>query len=71
MSLRTSIRLIAIIVLAEGCARVKPHERRILASDVMDLDAAPREAAMQEHALEYREGSVGGNGGGGSGCGCN
>lgn len=53
-----------------GCASVKPHERALLAADLMDLDGEAREQAMQEHFLEYREGSAGGRGGGGSGCGC-
>lgn len=54
-----------------GCANVSPSQRRHLASDVMNLDDAALERTLQDHMLQYREGSVGGNGGGGSGCGCN
>ena len=58
-------------LLGAGCTTVQPHQRRLLATDVMDLDGDAREVSMEEHVLEYREGSVGGRGGGGSGCGCN
>ncbi len=56
---------------AAGCVNVAPSQRRYLAEEVMNLDYAARSRSLQEHMLQYREGSVGGNGGGGSGCGCN
>jgi len=58
-------------LLLASCARVKPHARKYLAADVMDLDAEGRELDLREHVLENREGSAGGRGGGGSACGCN
>lgn len=57
--------------LLAGCARVQPHERGRLARPDMQLAPDPDLAAGSEHALEYREGAVGGLGGGGGGCGCN
>lgn len=58
-------------LLMASCARVKPHARKYLASDVMDLDGEARELELRERVFEKREGSAGGRGGGGSACGCN
>lgn len=69
--MRSLVVLGCCALLLGACARVKPHERKELATDVMDLDGDAREVSMEEHVLQYREGSVGGRGGGGSGCGCN
>ena len=69
---RGSLALLASMELGSaGCVNVSPAQRRVLAEDVMDLDYAARSQALQQHMLQYREGSVGGDGGGGSGCGCN
>lgn len=65
----TVLALAAALVLA-SCARVRPHERRHLASDVMDLDADGAEIELREHYLQLREGSAGGRGRGSVGCGC-
>ena len=56
---------------ASGCAMVKPWERGVLANSAMIFGANAGEVALEQHCLQYREGSAGGFGGGGGGCGCN
>lgn len=63
--------LLALLGALVGCARVQPHERGRLAKPDMQLTPDPDLTAGPEHALEYREGAVGGFSGGGGGCGCN
>ncbi|CAM9388385.1 MULTISPECIES: DUF4266 domain-containing protein [Acinetobacter] len=50
---------------------VKPWERDILARPAMQLDAAPLDAAYDEHIYFSKEAASGGRGFGGGGCGCN
>lgn len=56
---------------ALGCAPVRPEQRAILADKIMRFGADARARAALEHALENREGSVGGGAVQGGGCGCN
>lgn len=58
-------------VLAAGCATVAPQQRAILADPTMQFDAESKHEAGLRHAIENREGSMGGNGVAGGGCGCN
>jgi hypothetical protein len=58
-------------VLATGCATVAPQQRAILADPTMQFDAESKHEAGLRHAIENREGSMGGNGVAGGGCGCN
>ena len=53
-----------------GCLTVQPWERGTLADPMMIFDENPIEQGIQEHALDYREGSAGGTGAQGGGCGC-
>jgi hypothetical protein len=69
--MRALVLALGSILLVASCAPVKPHARKYLAADVMDLDGEARELELQERVLERREGSTGGRGGGGSACGCN
>ena len=57
--------------LGAGCASVRPEQRAILADRIMQFGANARAEAAIEHALENREGSVGGGPVQGGGCGCN
>jgi hypothetical protein len=57
--------------LAAGCATVAPQERAILADPTMQFDAEARHEAALRHAIDNREGSMGGAGVSGGGCGCN
>ncbi len=61
---------LALLSLA-GCATVAPERRAILADPVMQFDADGRHEATLQHAIENREGSMGGTGVQGGGCGCN
>jgi hypothetical protein len=54
-----------------GCATVAPEQRAILADPSMQFDAEGKHEAALHHALENREGSMGGTGVQGGGCGCN
>lgn len=56
---------------AAGCAAVAPQQRAILADPSMQFDADGRHESALNHALENREGSMGGTGVQGGGCGCN
>jgi hypothetical protein len=54
-----------------GCAPVRPEQRAILADKIMRFGADARARSALEHALENREGSIGGGTVQGGGCGCN
>jgi hypothetical protein len=63
--------LIFLFVSLSGCATVAPQQRAILADPTMQFDAEAKHDAALRHALENREGSMGGTGVSGGGCGCN
>jgi hypothetical protein len=54
-----------------ACAPVRPEQRAILADRIMRFGGDARARAALEHALENREGSIGGGAVQGGGCGCN
>ena len=62
----------AVLVLA-GCAGlgVEPWERDVLAQPEMQFDAAPLDAALDDHIYFSKEATSGGRGYAGGGCGCN
>jgi hypothetical protein len=70
---RQTSLLLAVLLLAalQGCAAVAPQQRAILADPTMQFDAEAKHDAALHHALENREGSMGGTGVSGGGCGCN
>ena len=59
------------MLLASGCSPVRPEQRAILADKIMRFGADSRAQAALDHALENREGSLGGGSVQGGGCGCN
>ena len=63
--------LVFLFILLSGCATVAPQQRAILADPTMQFDAEAKHDAALRHALENREGSMGGTGVSGGGCGCN
>jgi hypothetical protein len=65
------LRVFLLITLLSGCATVAPQQRAILADPTMQFDAEAKHDAALRHALENREGSMGGTGVSGGGCGCN
>jgi hypothetical protein len=67
---RLGVAIVA-LALALGCAPVRPEQRAILADRIMQFGADARQRAALEHAIENREGSVGGGSVQGGGCGCN
>lgn len=67
---RTSLLALGILMLG-GCTVVQPWERDVLARPEMSLDAAPLDAAIDDHIYFSKEASSGGRGFGGGGCGCN
>jgi hypothetical protein len=72
-SLRFLIGLGALVGLAgtAGCATLAPQQRAILADPTMQFEAEARHEAALHHAIDNREGSMGGTGVSGGGCGCN
>jgi hypothetical protein len=58
-------------VFAAGCATVAPQQRAILADPTMQFSGEAKHDAALHHAIENREGSIGGTGVSGGGCGCN
>jgi len=63
--------LLLLAVALAGCATVAPQQRAILADPTMQFDAEAKHDAALRHAIENREGSMGGTGVSGGGCGCN
>ena len=60
-------------VIASGCTSVgvKPWQRDVLAREEMQLNAAPLDAAIDDHMYFSKEASSGGRSFAGGGCGCN
>lgn len=54
-----------------ACTTLEPWQRDVLARPEMSLDAAPLDAALDDHIYFSKEASSGGRGFGGGGCGCN
>lgn len=54
-----------------GCATVRPEDKEFLAEPSMTWSAGGIAKAHEDHVVENREGSFGGNGAKGGGCGCN
>lgn len=54
-----------------GCVTVAPQQRAVLADPTMQFNGEARHDAALRHAIENREGSMGGTGVSGGGCGCN
>jgi hypothetical protein len=68
------LSLAAVLVAAAasaGCATLAPQQRAILADPTMQFDADGKHEGPLHHALDNREGSMGGTGVSGGGCGCN
>jgi Domain of unknown function (DUF4266) len=59
------------LLLATGCATVKPWQRESLADPIMQPDRNPMQVAQLEHVFFSREAASGGRSVGGGGCGCN
>ena len=72
-SKRNSLLVVSMILTTSGCASlgVEPWERDLLAKEEMSLNAAPIDAALDDHIYFSKEASSGGKGFGGGGCGCN
>jgi hypothetical protein len=67
--LRVAVILAAL--LSASCATLAPQQRAILADPTMQFDSESKHEAPLRHALDNREGSMGGTGVSGGGCGCN
>jgi Domain of unknown function (DUF4266) len=74
MSMKTRLGLFlssVSLLLATGCAEVKPWERGALADSIMIADRDPIGDLQKEHLFLSREEASGGRAVGGGGCGCN
>ena len=65
------LALLALPLSLGGCATVAPQQRAVLADPTMQFDAEGKHEGPLRHAIENREGSMGGTGVSGGGCGCN
>jgi hypothetical protein len=67
------IRLLLFVLLVPcgACATVAPTQRAILADPTMQFESEARHESALRHAIDNREGSMGGTGVAGGGCGCN
>lgn len=65
--------LLGLMLDASGCTSlgVKPWQREILARPEMALNAAPIDAAIDDHIYFSKEAASGGRSFAGGGCGCN
>lgn len=59
------------VLAISGCSTLAPQQRAILADPTMQFGAEARHDAALHHAIDNREGSMGGTGVAGGGCGCN
>ena len=59
------------LLIAAGCATVKPWDRDLLAQKQMSFNPSPMLQSIDEHIYFSKEASMGGIGVGGGGCGCN
>lgn len=64
------IILALFLLFLTSCATVQPWERGELSDPIMIFDENPIDAGINEHHIDYREGSVGGTGAQSGGCGC-
>ncbi len=71
-SVRSILFAVAACALGQaGCVTVAPQQRAVLADPTMQFDAEGQHEAALRHAIDNREGSMGGTGVSGGGCGCN
>jgi hypothetical protein len=64
---------VALLLVCDGCARVRPWQREQLAQPIMQLDLEPYGEAQTRSMLEITEGATFGGGASGevgAGCGC-
>ena len=61
----------ALGVAEAGCVTVKPQDRAVLADPTMTYGDDDEGTEAVAHAIENREGSIGGATARGGGCGCN
>ena len=59
------------LLLAAGCATVKPWDRDLLAEKKMSFNPSPMLKSVDDHIYFSKEASMGGRTVGGGGCGCN
>jgi hypothetical protein len=65
------LALLALPLVASGCATVKPWDRDLLAEKKMRFTPHPMLHAIDEHIYFSKEASMGGSDIAGGGCGCN
>jgi hypothetical protein len=65
------VAILLAVLCSGGCATLAPQQRAILADPTMQFGAEGKHEAPLHHALDNREGSMGGTGVSGGGCGCN
>jgi Domain of unknown function (DUF4266) len=69
--MRLLLPMFLLLASTVGCATVAPEHRAVLADPTMQFDIDAKHEAGMRHAIDNREGSMGGSGVQGGGCGCN
>lgn len=64
------VLMIVLPLAVSGCAVVQQYERGRLADPNMIFDNDPIQKGIENHYINTREGSEGGDGSQGGGCGC-
>jgi len=67
----TRVFALVVLIASSSCMTVAPQQRAILADPTMQFEAESKHEAALRHAIDNREGSMGGTGVAGGGCGCN
>lgn len=65
------VLLIITAIACQGCVKVQPWERGVLAKPEMSTNPNPTISNIRDHIFSSKEASQGGHGGTGGGCGCN
>lgn len=69
--LRALAGIFGLMLLAAGCASVRPEDREYLAEPALTWGGEGMAEQHERHVLDNREGSTGGGSVSGGGCGCN
>jgi Domain of unknown function (DUF4266) len=62
---------VVLLLMAAGCAGVRPEEKEYLAEPAMSWGGEGLAEQHEKHVLDNREGSTGAGSTSGGGCGCN
>jgi len=65
------LSIVCVVLLLDGCTRVKSYEREALADPIMSFSRDPLSDQYVNHVYDVREAARGATTTDGGGCGCN